>query len=319
MIRLFLKEYRIWYVQFLLLIGLYLLVFYLYHLPFIYFFTASLISVSVVWIITILTYIQFRKKIQILQEFIYVTELDELKKPSEKAYNKLISNLMSTQYESLRQEKKKQEELAAIIKIWSHQMKIPLSALSLMVQTNQVTPHDLQNQLLYLENYLNQLLSYFKFTQNKDDFRFEVIEVSDIVKSILKEMSPICFTKEISIKLTGEWQVVSDKKWLRFALLQVIDNAIKYSYQRGQIRIYLKDGIAISDSGIGILEEDLPRLFEEGFTGYNGHEHQKATGLGLFMTKNILSQLNLDIKIDSKIDKGTNVKISPAEKNLKAL
>lgn len=314
MIRSFFKEYRIWYLQFLLLIGLYLLVFYLYHLPLIYFITASLISLSVIAVVTILTYLKFRKKIETLQEFIYVTKLEGLEKPSEKAYRKLIKTLMLNHHESLHQEKRKYEELDAIIKIWSHQMKIPLSALSLMVQTNQVRPHDLQNQLLYLENYLNQLLSYFKFTQNKDDFRFELIEVSSIIKSILKEMSPICFSKDISIKLTGNWQVVSDKKWLRFALLQVIDNAIKYSYRGGQIRIELKDSVTISDNGIGILEEDLPRLFEEGFTGYNGHEHQKATGLGLFMTKNILNQLNLDIKIDSRIDKGTDVVISPAER-----
>ncbi|VTS25388.1 sensor histidine kinase [Streptococcus pseudoporcinus] len=85
MIRSFFKEYRIWYLQFLLLIGLYLLVFYLYHLPLIYFLTASLISLSVIAVVTILTYLKFRKKIETLQEFIYVTELEGLEKPSEKA------------------------------------------------------------------------------------------------------------------------------------------------------------------------------------------------------------------------------------------
>lgn len=92
----------------------------------------------------------------------------------------------------------------------------------------------------------------------------------------------------------------------------LIDNAIKYSTKGGNITITLNDkSIIISDNGIGILNEDLPRLFDEGFTGFNGHEHQKATGLGLYMTKEILDQLNLDIKVSSLIGEGTQVIISP--------
>lgn len=94
--------------------------------------------------------------------------------------------------------------------------------------------------------------------------------------------------------------------------MQLIDNAIKYSTKGGNITITLnRKSIIISDNGIGILSEGLPRLFDEGFTGFNGHEHQKATGLGLYMTKEILDQLNLDIKVSSLIGEGTQVIISP--------
>ena len=72
--------------------------------------------------------------------------------------------------------------------------------------------------------------------------------------------------------------------------------------------------MTVSDDGIGILEEDLPRLFDEGFTGFNGHEHQKATGLGLYMTKQVLDKLDFSIKVTSRIAKGTDVTISSKQR-----
>lgn len=90
----------------------------------------------------------------------------------------------------------------------------------------------------------------------------------------------------------------------------MLDNAIKYSNPESKIIISIgEESIRIQDYGIGILEEDIPRLFEDGFTGYNGHEHQKATGMGLYMTKEVLSSLNLSISVDSKINYGTAVSI----------
>lgn len=102
---------------------------------------------------------------------------------------------------------------------------------------------------------------------------------------------------------------MTDRKWLAFALAQVLDNALKYSHPGGQIAVDLTDGIAISDQGMGILPEDLPRLGQEGFTGYNGHLHQKATGFGLYMTKTILNQLELEMTISSQLDVGTTVRV----------
>lgn len=138
------------------------------------------------------------------------------------------------------------------------------------------------------------------------------MSVREIISSIVKESRYLCIAKELSVTIQGTCQLKTDKKWLRFALMQLIDNAIKYSTKGGNITITLNDkSIIISDNGIGILNEDLPRLFDEGFTGFNGHEHQKATGLGLYMTKEILDQLNLDIKVSSLIGEGTQVIISP--------
>ena len=121
--------------------------------------------------------------------------------------------------------------------------------------------------------------------------------------------------KHLSVEVTGDRELKSDKKWVTFALPQIIDNAIKYSKDNGKIIIRISQAsIEISDDGSGILEEDLPRIFEEGFTGFNGHEHQKATGLGLYMTKQVLDSLSLDINIQSQIDQGTHVLITPKKR-----
>ena len=162
-----------------------------------------------------------------------------------------------------------------------------------------------------MQNYLDTLLTYLKFSQNKDNFRFERLSVRDITIENVKKYRIPCLLKQLSIEVEGDWLLASDRKWLSFAISQILDNAIKYSKEQGKIRIEITDGrISISDNGIGILEGDWPRLLEEDFTGFNGHENQKATGLGLYMTKQILDSLNLAISITSQVDKGTQVTIA---------
>ncbi|WP_407635924.1 sensor histidine kinase [Streptococcus ictaluri] len=263
-----------------------------------YFRVANMIVLTNLGLFSFWKYHSFRKKIKILQEFIYVKELDPFKLPNDLAYKKVIVKLKEEEADKLLSQLNQQKKIESLIKMWSHQMKLPLSALSLMIQTNNSNLKDYHTQVLRLEKYLNNLLSFLKFNQGQDDFRFQSLSVNDIIKSIVKQSSQVCIAKDISLQINGDWQLNSDKKWLSFALTQVIDNAIKYTKQGGHIAITIQKGsITISDDGIGILEEDLPRLFEEGFTGYNGHEHQKATGLGLFMTKEVLNKLNMDIII----------------------
>lgn len=231
--------------------------------------------------------------------------------PSELAYKDIIIKLKETSANKLLAKKTQTENLQNLVKMWSHQMKVPISALSLMAQTYQLDSNEVQQQLTRLQNYLDTLLTYLKFSQNKDDFRFEKLSVKDVTTKIIKKYRIPCLLKNLSVEVVGDWKLISDRKWLSFAISQIIDNSVKYSKTDWTIIISISDGnIVISDDGIGILEEDLPRLFDEDFTGFNGHEHQKTTGLGMYMTKQVLDTLNLNITIDSQIDKGTQVEIS---------
>ncbi len=141
------------------------------------------------------------------------------------------------------------------------------------------------------------------------DFRFEQVEVREVVVDLVKKYRNQFLQKDISVTIDGNWLLKTDRKWLSFALSQIIDNALKYNKTGGKVAIELNNGISISDTGIGILAEDIPRLFDEGFTGFNGREHQKATGFGLYLTKRVLNQLDLDIQVSSQIEIGTQVSI----------
>ena len=291
-----------------LMSALYFLSFYLYHLPLSYFWVSLLFNLTLLLILSIWLFIQFRKKLLVIQNFFFVQDLDDLSLPSELAYQQLIEQLIAAESEKGLVEKSRVESLQTIVKMWSHQMKVPLSALSLMAQTDQLDRQEVRQQLLRLENYLDTLLTYLKFSDHRDDFRFEVCSVRELVIDLVKKYRVSCLAKELSVEVSGDWQLKSDKKWLSFAISQILDNAIKYSKRGGHIQVQLdEDGIQIADTGMGILPEDLTRLFEEGFTGYNGHEHKKATGLGLYMTKQVLDKLDLAIRVHSQVEEGTQV------------
>ena len=117
--------------------------------------------------------------------------------------------------------------------------------------------------------------------------------------------------KELSITLEPiEKVIVTDEKWLTFILEQIIFNSIKYTKTGGIIISLTDDTLVIQDSGIGILPQDLPRIFESGYTGFNGRQHQKATGLGLHMSQNIASKLGINLEIESEVGIGTSVFIT---------
>ncbi|HEM3294761.1 TPA: sensor histidine kinase [Streptococcus suis] len=157
------------------------------------------------------------------------------------------------------------------------------------------------------------LLNYLKQTNHASDFRFEQVEVREVVVDLVKKYRNQFLQKDISVTIDGNWLLKSDRKWLSFALSQIIDNALKYNKTGGKVAIELNEGISISDTGIGILAEDIPRLFDEGFTGFNGREHQKATGFGLYLTKRVLNQLELAISVESQLEVGTSVTITKVQ------
>lgn len=306
----FFKEYIAWYAIYIGLSLLYFLTFYLYHLPLAYFKASFYLNFCLLILVSLWKFQQFRKKMAALRNGIYIEELNELHLPSDLAYRDLLTKQKEAEAELLLTQKSQIEDLQSMIKMWTHQMKVPISALSLMSQTDHLNKRDVRQQLLRLENYLDTLLTYLKFNQNKDDFRFEECSMRDLVADLVKKYRISFLIKQMSVDIDGDWYLKTDKKWLSFAISQILDNAIKYSKKNSVIQVNISQGqISIIDHGIGILEEDLPRLFEEGFTGYNGHEHQKATGFGLYMTKQVLDRLGFVISISSQVDHGTTVLI----------
>ena len=223
-------------------------------------------------------------------------------------YQQLLIGLEQWHQEKYQELLKFDKDLLDLTRVWTHQMKVPIAALDLMAQTNNLTQSDVQHQLLELDNYLNILLSYLRLQNTSTDFRFETFDVADVTRDIIKKYANQFIMKNLSVRIEGSWRLTSDRKWLTVALEQIINNAVKYT-KTGGVMIKFDESITIADTGIGILPEDLPRLFEHGFTGYNGRHHQKSTGLGLYLTKEILDKLELTVTMTSQVEQGTEVQI----------
>lgn len=306
----FIREYRSLYFSYVVLAGSFILLFFLYRLPVEFLGHALMLSVTLLIILTIGLYWKFYKRMKALENYVDEKYLPLLNKPIDLTYLHLIELEKQATREQLLEYKSREEDLQAMVKMWSHQMKVPLAALSLMSQTRNLKQQDVNYQLMRLDNYMGNLLNYLKLTNHNSDFRFEQIEVREVVIDVVKKYRNQFLQKEIAVSIDGTWILKTDRKWLSFALSQIIDNALKYSKSGGSVTVILNQGISIKDTGIGILPEDIPRLCDEGFTGYNGREHQKATGFGLYLTKRVLTQLELDMWIESQVEVGTEVVIN---------
>lgn len=313
MIAKFIREYRSFYFAYLVLAGSFILLFYLYQLPSEFLQNALLLSLTLIILLTVGLFWKFRNRMRALEDYVHEEALPLLNKPVDLAYLNLIEAEKEATREQLLVYKSREEDLQAMVKMWSHQMKVPLAALSLMSQTDNLNQQDVNLQLLRLDNYMANLLNYLKLTNYASDFRFEQVEVREVIVDLVKKYRNQFLQKDISVTIDGNWLLKTDRKWLSFALSQIIDNALKYNKTGGKVAIELNGGISISDTGIGILAEDIPRLFDEGFTGFNGREHQKATGFGLYLTKRVLNQLELAISVESQLEVGTSVTITKVQ------
>ena len=214
MIRSYLREYSIWYLNYAIVSLAFLLTFYLYHLPLVYFINSLILSLTILLITSLILYWRFHQKLKNLQHFIYVKEprnLTMLTAPSDLVYKEILKKLLQEQSDINLQHKTQEEQLQQLIKLWSHQMKVPISALSLMAQTGHLDKEDVQRQLLRLENDLSRLLNYLKFSQNQSDFRFEKCQIRNILIDLIKKNQVFFLQKDLSLTIDGDWEIKSDK------------------------------------------------------------------------------------------------------------
>ena len=198
--------------------------------------------------------------------------------------------------------------------LWTHQIKTPISALNVLLQAKDISAIACRQELIKIEGYVEMALGYTRYENMGNDMILQNCDLEAIVKGVVKKYSTIFIYKHLAIKLEQlNYQVLTDEKWLSFVLEQVLSNALKYT-MRGEICISGEecwDGlrIVVSDTGIGIKEEDMPRIFEKGFTGYNGRMDKKASGLGLYLCREICRKLGHSIAVESKVNEGTKVTI----------
>ncbi|GHP13989.1 histidine kinase [Lentilactobacillus fungorum] len=197
--------------------------------------------------------------------------------------------------------------------LWSHEIKLPLTALQLLAENNDsVKSDDIQQQIHLITNQMTLLLNYERLADFHHDLDFTWQSVEALIMPIIKDDAIFFINKRLSPQLTlGKVQVLTDKKWLSFILEQVIFNALKYSTEAASIDIsWQENQLAITDHGIGISASDLPRVFEPGFTGENGRRQQAATGMGLYMAHKVAKLLGEKLTICSTRNIGTTVTLT---------
>ncbi|MDR1568758.1 MAG: sensor histidine kinase [Streptococcaceae bacterium] len=212
---------------------------------------------------------------------------------------------------------KAQQENQNYIDGWTHEIKVPLSATKLLIESSEDVLSDsvyaqLENELKKIDDYIEQALYYTRTDSFSRDYFIQEYELSEIVQAIIKSYANYFIQKKIKVQITGEaQQILTDKKWLVFILNQIFSNALKYTPDGGSINVELLQSekgvtLAISDTGIGIPLEDQKRVFEKGFTGENGRRTaQNATGLGLYLANILAGKLGHVLSLESKVGVGT--------------
>lgn len=242
--------------------------------------------------------------------------LKNLPKPEsllEEDYQNLLNVLMEYNRMQLSENNQKYSDMREYITLWAHQMKTPITAINLLInEFDNDDKNKIKEQLFEIEGYVDTALQFTRLDTMNSDLLLKEYSLMQIVKQGIKYYSKIFISKGISLKLSEfDTTVVTDEKWLLFVIKQILSNALKYT-DEGSISIYTSPNktLVIEDTGIGISEEDINRIFERGFTGYNGRLDKKATGIGLYLSKQILDKLNHNIKIYSQSGAGTKVEIS---------
>ena len=217
------------------------------------------------------------------------------------------------------EEREKLNDLMDYYTLWAHQIKTPIAASSLLVGEieDKKVKNQLEQELFKIESYVNIVLQYLRLESFHEDLVLKKENVEDLVKEIVKKYAIFFIQKGLSLSLHDlDRTIITDRKWFVVILEQVLSNSLKYTSQGG-IEIYFQeDRLYIKDSGLGIQDADLLRVFERGFSGYNGRLTQQSSGLGLYLSKKIADELGHQISITSQVGQGTTVMISFSEKKM---
>ena len=217
------------------------------------------------------------------------------------------------------EEREKLNDLMDYYTLWAHQIKTPIAASSLLVGEieDKKVKNQLEQELFKIESYVNIVLQYLRLESFHEDFVLKKENLEYFVKEIVKKYAIFFIQKGLSLNLHDlDRTIITDRKWFVVILEQVLSNSLKYTSQGG-IEIYFQeDTLYIKDSGLGIQDADLLRVFERGFSGYNGRLTQQSSGLGLYLSKKIADELGHQISIASQVGQGTTVMISFSEKKM---
>ncbi len=317
----YLQDRRILLFLLLLLFCIFTVVFLLFQLPPVPVLYAAALFCTVAIPLAVGDFLRYRRRHRRLCQLcgsstVLPEALPEARTLEEQDFHALLLRLCQDR-ETLREEQmQSQQDAENFYTLWLHQIKTPIAAMSLLLQQNtDPAVAQLRQELFKIEQYAGLTLEYLRIGSIAADLRAQPCSLSHVVRQAVKKYAPVFIYKKLGVAAEElDRTVISDEKWLVFVVEQLLSNALKYT-AAGEIRIWSEytdaagTVLCIRDTGIGIRSEDLPRVFERGFTGGNGRIDKKATGLGLYLCDTVCKKLCHRLSIDSQPGEGTCVRI----------
>lgn len=273
---------------------------------------------SVFWVVFLLMNLSFESyflafEIVLFFYMVYLVFMAFLNKKEEKLKNQ-IQELEEANLNLRNDFLAKEKELQEYFLIWIHQIKTPITAGKLICDSDIENENikNIKKELIYIEDYTNMALSYLKMANHNTDMDISLVNLDDIIKPLIKKYAILFISNNIKLEYEKlNVKVITDSKWCMVVIEQLLSNAIKYT-KNGTVSISFNEKenyLEIKDNGIGIKDSDLPKIFDNGYSGFNGRQNQKSTGIGLFLVKQILDKLGQKVKLESKLGEGTSVKV----------
>lgn len=262
---------------------------------------------------------RWRRKVLLLESLrgqaaLLLSLVPEPQNLEEAAYRELLTELDEDRRTAVSALDARLRESVDYYTMWVHQIKTPISAMGLILQGDESERgRALSAELFRVERYVELVLSYLRLGGGSSDYVIRQVDVDGVLRQAARKYAPLFIRGKVSLELreTG-LKVLSDEKWLQLVVEQVLSNAVKYA-PGGHVTVWSEgQRLFIRDDGVGIAAEDLPRIFERGFTGYNGRMDKRATGIGLYLSREICQKLGHTITVDSELGKGTRVTIGLA-------
>lgn len=321
---LYLKQRWSVFGTFILFFITFLITFYLYHLPVKAVIYPFLLCAFAGIIIIIADFIRMRKKHIALSKLksvsaSLISELPHSPLIECRDYQDIIQSLKEQQKNLQTEMTEGYNETVEYYTVWAHQIKTPIAAMKLNLQNEDTTlSRRLSSDLFRIEQYVEMALTFLRLSSPSTDYVFKEYDLDAVIKQAVRKFSGEFINRKISLDYKPiSISVITDEKWLSFCLEQIISNALKYT-REGSVKIYLETPktLCIEDTGIGIAPEDLPRIFEKGYTGYNGRTDKSASGIGLYLCRSILERLGHKITASSVVGQGTVIRINLEQYNI---
>lgn len=249
-----------------------------------------------------------------------IDSLPEAESVENQDYQKIIKTLCEEAIQLETLETARYQDMVEYYTMWVHQIKTPIASMRLTLQ-NEDTPlsRKLSLDLFHIEQYVEMVLTFLRLDSTSTDYVFRNFNLDGLVKQAVSKFAPEFIDRKIQLLYElPEHTIVTDDKWFLFVIEQILSNALKYTEQ-GSIKVYMKEPqlLCIEDTGIGIAADDLPRIFEKGYTGYNGRMDKRASGIGLYLCKRVCGNLGIRLSVSSEVGKGTAVCLDLEQYELK--